>query len=453
MATGHDMKPRKFNQKKGVTLVEIVIVVAIVGILASAFSSVMVPTMNFLYYFPQSSRVNAAGADLLQIITEGDDKAEGLRFAGPPCAIGGAGGGGARITEASTSGSTSTLTYNYALADYCGSSAARIAKTVTLTYDSSLGTVTRSVDGGTAYNIPYYVTSGSDINFSVSGGGTDLFHYFNSSGTDLGTTPLPTTITHVQSVGTNFSQAFDTTMSVTVPVAGVTAGNLLVVYFAMDDVDGAVVVNDTQGNSYKVAAESRSAGNVRTLILYSHVKTALVSGNTIRITSPRPQQAATATSSKAVSISEFSGADTYEAQAVATGSSTGPSSGNATTTVPDSLLVGAIGVEGPSTDSFTAGGSYSTAPPTRTGTNNGGAADTNISINPEYQVVSTAGARAADGTLGTSRDWAAAQATFYGTNIARVDIDVIASSGSGQVKHTAGQIRLETGVEIKQFTT
>ncbi len=433
------------HPNKGITLVELVIVIAITSILATAFSSVLVPTMNFLFYFPQSLRINAAAGDLVEIIMEGDSKAEGLRFTGSPCTIGGAGGGGSNITEASTSGSTSTLTYNYAQADYCGSSAARIAKTVTLVYDSSIGTVTRAVDGGTAYNIPDYVSTNSDINFSVSGGGTDLFHYFNSAGTDLGATPIPTTIAYVQNVGTNSTQVDDTTLSVTVPGGGVAAGNLLVVYFAMDDVDGAIFVNDTQANSYRVAAESRLAANVRTLILYSHVKTALASGNTIRITYPR-------STAKAVSISEFSGVSVFEVKATATGSNTTPSSGNATTTVADSLLVGAIGVEGPSTDAFTQGGSYSTAPPTRVGTN-GGAADTNISINPEYRIVSTAAARVADGTLGTSRDWAAAQATFYGTNIARVDIDVIASSGSGVVKHNAGQIRLKTGTEIKAFST
>jgi hypothetical protein len=158
---------------------------------------VFVPMMNTLFYYPQGLRVSNAAADLLQIIIEGDDKAKGLRFAGPACTIGGAGGGGSTITTASTSGTTSTLTYNYVDADYCGSSAARTSHTVTLVYDSSIGTVTRAVDGGTAQNIPDYVGTGSDINFSVPGGGTDIFHYFDVSAADMGAAPAVANIYRV----------------------------------------------------------------------------------------------------------------------------------------------------------------------------------------------------------------------------------------------------------------
>ena len=178
-------------------MMELIVVIAVVAVLASAFSSVMVPTMNIFFYYPQSTRVNAAAADLLQIILEGDNKAKGLRFAGLPCAIPTSGSGGSTITTASTAGSTSTLTYNYVDSDYCGTGAARISHTVTLVYDSSIGTVTRAIDGGTATNIPDYVGSASDIDFSVSGGGTDLFHYFDNTPTDLGSAPTVTSIYRV----------------------------------------------------------------------------------------------------------------------------------------------------------------------------------------------------------------------------------------------------------------
>ena len=185
------------DRRRGVTLVELIIVIAIVAILATAFSTVFAPMINTFFYYPQASRVNTAAADLLKIIIEGDGTAKGLRFAGLPCTIGGAGGGGSTITTASTAGNTSTLTYNYVDADYCGPAAARISKTVTLIYDRSVGTVTRSVDGGTAAVIPYYVGTASDVNFSVSGAGTDIFHYFDSAPADMGAAPVVANIYRV----------------------------------------------------------------------------------------------------------------------------------------------------------------------------------------------------------------------------------------------------------------
>jgi hypothetical protein len=153
-------------------------------------------------------------------------------------------------------------------------------------------------------------------------------------------------------------------------------------------------------------ADVSNSGDVRTVIFSAPVATALVSTNTITVTHP-------SSTAEAMSVSEFAGVASLDVTASASGSGTAPSSGNAVTTMADELIVGAIGVEGPSGDSFTEGGSYSTDPPTRAGTA-GGTDDTNITINPEYRIVSAAGTYAADGTI-TSRDWAAAIATFYGS--------------------------------------
>lgn len=185
------------RRRAGVTLIELVVSLTIAGILASAFSMSVLPLMNTLVNFPQTTRVQNAAADLLQIIVEGDHAAKGLRYAGPPCVVGGGGGGGNSITVASTSSDTSTLEYNYADADYCGAGAGRASHTVTLTYDRTLGTVTRAVDGGSAIPIPSYVGSGSEINFSVPGGGTDLFHYFDVSAADMGSSPAVSDIYRV----------------------------------------------------------------------------------------------------------------------------------------------------------------------------------------------------------------------------------------------------------------
>ena len=164
-------------KKKGVTLVEVVIVIAISGILASAFVTVMVPMMNFYFYYPESSRVNNAAMDVLQIILKGDNRAKGLRFTGKPCTI--PTGGAIAITAASAT----SVTYNYAMSDNCGTGGANDV-TVVLTYDSGNHIVTRAIDGGAAVEIPSYATAASGIKIDAPSG-VSFFRYFDSAGTEM----------------------------------------------------------------------------------------------------------------------------------------------------------------------------------------------------------------------------------------------------------------------------
>lgn len=429
-------------RRRGVTLIELTIVVAVIGILASAFVSIAVPIIKFYFYYPHMSRVNDAAADLMKIIIEGDAKARGLRFAGPACKIGGVGGGN-NITAASTSGTVSTLTYNYSGADYCGSGAPRLSHTVTLTYDSSTGKVTRAIDGAAAQPVPDYAGLSSDIRFSVPGGGADLFHYFSADGTDLGSDPLAVSIGYVKNVGTNSLKSANTSLSVIVPAAGVAAGNLLAVSFAIDGVSGAISASDSKGNAYSVAANAQYAspgnGNIRTVILYSVLTTALVSGDTVTVTYP-------SRTSKAMSVDEYSGVNTLDAISTATGSGAAPSTGNVSTTNDDELLLAAFGVEGDIVQTFTIGGAFNAVPPPRDGTT-GGTAATNAAINPAYRIVTSAGTYAASGTMSVSTDCARAVAGFYNSAIYRVGVQFIADAGNG-----VGEMRLKSGVQIKHYT-
>jgi hypothetical protein len=213
----------------------------------------------------------------------------------------------------------------------------------------------------------------------------------------------------VQNIGSNQSKTAGASITITVPAGGVAAGNSILITFAMDDTDGAVSATDSNGNVYAVDADANRVGvndRVRTVILSAHNVAALAGGDTITISHP----SATA---RAASAAEFSGlAPTGALDQTSTnvGWSTAPSSGaTSATTQADELLIGAIGVEGPLGDTFTPGAGYTAL--TRAGTT-GGFSTSNITIDPEYRIVSATGAYLANGTLGTSRRWAAAIATY-----------------------------------------
>src|SRR6266480_4024908 len=170
-------------------------------------------------------------------------------------------------------------------------------------------------------------------------------------------------IAFVKNIGTSSSATTGTTIAVTVPAAGVASGDSVTLALAMADASGGVTATDSKGNSDSLAADITNASSVRTVILAAHNVTALVSLDTITATHP-------SASVRALSANEFSGLSPTSAldqTHTATGSSTAPSSGaSAATTEAAELLLGAMGVAGPISDTFTAGTNYTAL--TRAGT-------------------------------------------------------------------------------------
>jgi hypothetical protein len=228
------------------------------------------------------------------------------------------------------------------------------------------------------------------------------YAYFTSTSD---TSALPSL---VKNIGTNTNTTANTSIAVTVPVAGVASGNYVVVSLAMDANRSNPSCTDTQGNTYtkhEEASATATTGDVRLALFSAPVTTPLVNGNTITCSWTSNCTA------EAISAAEYTNVDAFDQSLSASATSgTAPSSGTISTNYGGELLVGAIATEGPASDSFTAGSGYSNNPPTRAGTGSATAAS-NVSISPEYSVANAVGDYVANATT-TNRGWAAAVAGF-----------------------------------------
>ncbi|MCW8131075.1 MAG: LamG domain-containing protein, partial [Planctomycetota bacterium] len=197
--------------------------------------------------------------------------------------------------------------------------------------------------------------------------------------------------------------------------AAVPSGQSIVVCAVVDDTGGLTVsCSDSAGNSYSQDAH-RDSGGIQTFIFSSHNVNALASGGTITI-SLSTNRTAKAMSAAAFDLLQSTGA--FDRDADNGGNGTDMASGTtATTNQGEELLVGAIGVEGPSSDSFTtslntAGYNGWAAPAALRDGTTGGSDTSNVTINYLFQSVVTAGQYEAFGTNGNSRDWNACIATY-----------------------------------------
>lgn len=243
-------------------------------------------------------------------------------------------------------------------------------------------------------------------------------------------------ISYIGNAGAAQNRTDGTSLAITTNAA-VAAGDDILIAFAADPAANISSVTDSAGNTYNNVADVTNSGNVRTIILAAYNVTALPIGSTITINH------ASSTARTAV-VSVFRGlADNavLDQTQMGTGSGNLPSSGaTAATTQADELLIGGIGTEGPHNDppgvwmnSFTEGA--------RLGTNFGstGGGDTDITVALGWRIVgATSSYTAAKGSMPTSRDWAAAIATFKGpgpgaSKLGDVNGDTVANSSDALI--------------------
>jgi hypothetical protein len=217
--------------------------------------------------------------------------------------------------------------------------------------------------------------------------------------------PTHGAITKVQDVGTANSSASGTTLQVTVPAGGVTAGNSLIVLFAMGDVAGPPSVScaDDASNAYGSAdVDFTKTNDARLLIFSAHNVSALTSGQKITLT------ISASITDRAMSVAEFSGlGPTPAVDQTSTYSAVSKNftSGSVSTTAADELLIGGFSADGPTSDTFT--------PDTTNGWAALGRDGTSIrTIDAEWKAVTATGTYSADGTNSKVRKWAGAIVTY-----------------------------------------
>jgi len=142
---------------KGMTLVELIVVIAISSIIGFSIVAVMFPQFQLFLSIPGTIRMEKTAQELLDVFFEGDTHVRGLRYA----------------TSIETSTET-TLSYDYL--DENG-----VSHRVVYTYNVNGSALRRAVDGASAQSIPYYAASGSDLRIQPVGGQT-IFRYIDHLG-------------------------------------------------------------------------------------------------------------------------------------------------------------------------------------------------------------------------------------------------------------------------------
>jgi chitodextrinase len=177
-----------------------------------------------------------------------------------------------------------------------------------------------------------------------------------------------------------------------------TAGDMNVVIIGWSNTSNTVTsVTDSKGNSYKLAVNyvSSSLGVAQSIYYASNIAAAAAGANTVTV------KLSASTAYPDLRILEYSGVNTLDKTASASGTATTASSGSATTTQASELLVGANYTWGYTS---AAGSGYTS----RVITGDGSIA--------EDRTVSSTGSYSATASMSSSDNWAMQMATFYSSS-------------------------------------
>lgn len=138
-----------YNMRKGFTLIELIMVIVIIGILAGSGAYLMMYLVQNSVFIPNQLNMDMAAAQALDIMSEGDSGAKGLRF-----------------SRAITSVANNQVVF-----------VNQDSQNISYRLDAGTKKLYRSIAAGPEAPIPYYVVTGVNI----TAPGNQTFTYYDAS--------------------------------------------------------------------------------------------------------------------------------------------------------------------------------------------------------------------------------------------------------------------------------
>lgn len=176
-------------EKKGFTIVEVIITMALIGIIAGVTSGILLNLMQLFVYLPREMKARTIAHDVMELMIEGEPQRRGMRYA-------------VEVQDASSTQFTYTFGYpgntDKRIMRFRWDSAAKKLYRSYTAFGSGLATPPELPNISSGEQIPYYASGEISINGPAASPNI-IFRYFKEDGTEL-TPPAPALLHEIRRV-------------------------------------------------------------------------------------------------------------------------------------------------------------------------------------------------------------------------------------------------------------